>query len=196
MVPPPPPPPSASASASASLHLHIYERAHAVPRHVRVNETRTLCTMVGSQGRWATTPSAARRPSQRPTSWARPGAVNSFRHRFCLFRSHFAAPCHPTHAIDHAACPTWCQWMLIGALRHAVRWQYAIHVFLLAYFFVSPSRYRAAVPPLIQHRTGVGWKDASFDDSASVAFPHDFSLPGNGESTGSRDYPYSELVDG
>ena len=45
--------------------------------------------------------------------------------------------------------------------------------------------YRAAAPPLIQHRAGVAWKDPGFDDAGwpSVDVPHDFILPGNGEGT-------------
>jgi hypothetical protein len=57
---------------------------------------------------------------------------------------------------------------------------------------------RKTVPPPIQERKGVSWKEAGFDDSQwrSVDVPHDFILAGDETNTSSPDYPYSELADG
>jgi hypothetical protein len=56
---------------------------------------------------------------------------------------------------------------------------------------------RKEVPPAIQDRTGVSWKEPGCDDSAwlKVDVPHDFILPGDGEDTSAPDYPYSEAAD-
>ena len=65
---------------------------------------------------------------------------------------------------------------------------------------IGPARagMRKEVPPPIQARSGVSWKEADFDDSLwhAVDIPHDFILPGDGEDTESADYPYSEAADG
>lgn len=57
---------------------------------------------------------------------------------------------------------------------------------------------RKVVPPPIQERTGVTWKESEFDDSGwrSVDVPHDFILAGDETNTSSSDYPYSETADG
>lgn len=56
---------------------------------------------------------------------------------------------------------------------------------------------RAEVPPPIQQRTGVSWKEPGFDDGAwqQVDVPHDFILPGDGEDPSAPDYPYSFAAD-
>jgi hypothetical protein len=57
---------------------------------------------------------------------------------------------------------------------------------------------RATLPPPIQEREGVTWKEPAFDDSAwrSVDVPHDFIIAGDETNTTSTDYPYSEAADG
>ena len=57
--------------------------------------------------------------------------------------------------------------------------------------------FRAHVPPPVQNRSGVTYKEASFDDKSwtAVEVPHDFIRSGDGENTDSPDYPYSESAD-
>ena len=56
---------------------------------------------------------------------------------------------------------------------------------------------RTTIPPPIQQREGVSWKEPDFDDSgwSRVDVPHDFILAGDGTNTTSADYPYSESAD-
>jgi hypothetical protein len=56
---------------------------------------------------------------------------------------------------------------------------------------------RSVVPPPLQNRTGVSFKEPGFNDSGwqAVDAPHDFILGGNGEDTAAADYPYSESAD-
>lgn len=56
---------------------------------------------------------------------------------------------------------------------------------------------RTTIPPPIQQREGVTWKEPDFDDSgwSSVDVPHDFILAGDETNTTSVDYPYSESAD-
>jgi hypothetical protein len=58
---------------------------------------------------------------------------------------------------------------------------------------VYEAGFRTVVPPPIQKRAGVSWKEPLYDDSSwqSIDVPHDFIIAGDGDDTGNPDYPYS-----